>query len=36
MAERVALLGGTLCSGTSHDAGFVVDVDIPVTDEVAT
>jgi signal transduction histidine kinase len=31
MAERVALLGGTLHSGSTPDARFVVDVDIPLT-----
>jgi signal transduction histidine kinase len=36
MAERVSLLGGTLRSGTTPDAGFVVDVDIPLAVEGTT
>ena len=36
MSERVALLGGTLHSGTTPGDGFVVDVDIPLAGEGTT
>ena len=36
MAERVAMLGGTLRSGSTADDRFEVDVDIPLPSEGAT